>query len=547
MMNPNQVSVQIDLRPAALLQRAFQILKDRMQSRCPVEVVESQTGAQIILALDESLPTEAFSIKSTETGVRIAGGSPLGVLYGIGKFLRTSQFAGQFILSRWRGTSVPHCPLRGMYFASHFHNWYQVAPETEITRYVEDLALWGVNTIMVCFPFINLSGWDDAEAPAAVEMVCKYARIIKDLGLRYCIGVNNTLFRDAPKHLRAVRLPDPTGRRGNSGYPICPSDWEGHRYIVENIRHLFAQLNDIGLDFVMHWPYDEGGCACEACSPWGSNGFLKLSRDLSEIGQEYFPHLKTILSTWMFDTPPEGEWEGLSQALQQSGFWVDYILADSHENFPRYPLDVGVPGDLPLLNFPEISMWGNWPWGGFGANPLPARYERLWNQVRHLAAGGFPYSEGIYEDLNKAVVVQFYWNRTRTAEETLAEYVAYEFSPAVTDDILALIYLFETTATAAFQRMPVNLAEVRRARRLAETIEAKLPDWARQSWRWEILKWRAVLDEQRLAGPGPESPEAEAALLRLIEIYHCQIETDDPYHHRVRPPLRRAVSRNREL
>lgn len=33
------------------------------------------------------------------------------------------------------------------------------------------------------------------------------------------------------------------------------------------------------------------------------------------------------------------------------------------------------------------------------------------------------------------------------------------------------------------------------------------------------------------------------AVGRLIEIYHCQMETDDPYHHRVRPPLRRAVSR----
>jgi hypothetical protein len=541
-----QVAVQIAAQPDPQISRAFQILKDRIQQRCSVAVVEVATGAQIILALSDSLPTEAFSIESADA-IRIAGGSPLGLIYGIGKFLRTSHYEDNFVPSSWRGISVPHCSLRGMYFASHFHNWYQVAPENEIIRYVEDLALWGVNTIMVCFPFINLSGWDDPEAPAAVEMVRKFARISKDLGLRYCIGVNNTLFRDAPKHLRAVRLPDPTGRRGNSGYPICPSDAEGHRYIVENFRHLLAQLNDIGLDFIMHWPYDEGGCACEACSPWGSNGFLKLSRDLSEIGQEYFPCLKTILSTWMFDTPPEGEWEGLSEAVRQNGFWVDYILADSHENFPRYPLEVGMPGDLPLLNFPEISMWGNWPWGGFGANPLPARFERLWQQVRHLAAGGFPYSEGIYEDLNKAVVVQYYWNRTRTAEETLAEYVAYEFGPAVTDDVLALIHLIETTATAVFQGLPVNIEEVRRARRLAGTVDAILPDWARLSWRWEILKWRAVLDEQRLAGPGLESPVSEAALLRLIEIFHCQIETDDPYHHRVRPPLRRAVSRNGEL
>ena len=72
-------------------------------------------------------------------------------------------------------------------------------------------------------------------------------------------------------------------------------------------------------------------------------------------------------------------------------------------------------GGLPLLNFPEISMWGNWPWGGVGANPLPARFQRLWDQVQHAVQGGFPYSEGIYEDMNKAVVAQFYWDAGRSA------------------------------------------------------------------------------------------------------------------------------------
>jgi hypothetical protein len=53
-----------------------------------------------------------------------------------------------------------------------------------------------------------------------------------------------------------------------------------------------------------------------------------------------------------------------------------------------------------------------------------------------------------------------------------------------------------------------------------------------------------VLDRERFTGGGLETPAAEAAMLRLIEIYHCQIETDDPYHHRVRPLLRRAVNRS---
>jgi hypothetical protein len=39
--------------------------------------------------------------------------------------------------------------------------------------------------------------------------------------------------------------------------------------------------------------------------------------------------------------------------------------------------------------------------------------QRLWDQLRHVVQGGFPYGEGIYEDLNQAVVAQFYWDPGR--------------------------------------------------------------------------------------------------------------------------------------
>jgi hypothetical protein len=316
---------------------------------------------------------------------------------------------------------------------------------------------------------------------------------------------------------------------------------------MTNARTLFERLKDVGLDLVCYWPYDEGGCACEQCKPWGSNAYLKLSQDFTRLGRDYFPNLKTILSTWMFDTPPEGEWQGLSNALQKDGAWLNYILADAHEDFPRYPLDVGVPGNRPLLNFPEISMWGNSPWGGYGANPLPDRFQRLWDQVKHLVDGGFPYSEGIYEDTNKAVVLQFYWNPEQSAQETLREYSDYEFGPEVTNEVLALIGLEESTASNAFKKQPVDKDAVQRAFQTAEAVNARLPEWGRQNWRWELLHLRAVLDRERFGGGGLETPVAEAALVRLMTLYHCQMETDDPYHHRVRPPLRRAVDRAGKL
>ena len=538
-----KVTVRIKAADSPLVARTFAILRDRIEHRCLVRVVEGRQGAQIILTIDKQLALEAFRIDEKGGAVRIAGGSPSGLLYGVGKFLRTSSYDGTFQPSAWRGTSEPQGSLRGMYFASHFHNWYHEAPEAEVIRYMEDLALWGVNAIMVIFPMINLQDWDDPEAEPAMAKLRQYVVSARELGLQFVTGLNNCMFIGAPEDIRAARLPDPTKRRGNSGHPICPSNPKGHAYLMENTEILYRKLADVGLDLVCMWPYDEGGCSCDQCAPWGSNGYVKISRDLTLLGRKYFPNLKTIVSTWMFDTPPEGEWQGLTDVLAKQNDWANYILADSHEDFPRYPLDVTVPGNLPLINFPEISMWGNWPWGGVGAHPLPARFQRLWDQVKQSVSGGFPYSEGIYEDMSKAIVLQFYWNRDQTAWATLEEYIAYEFGSGVTEDVLTLVELLESAATRAFRNESANADEVQRAFALAEGVHARLPEWARTSWRWEILHLRAVLDRERFAGAGLESPTAEAALLRLVEIYHCQLETDDPYHHRVRPPLRRAVDR----
>jgi hypothetical protein len=543
MDNPQEIKVKVVEQSDPQIRRAFEIMQARIQQRCAATVCQVEDGAQIVLEICAQLPAEAFRIEARENAVHIAGGSPRGLLYGIGKFLHTSAYSDSFQASAWRGTSVPQSELRGMYFASHFHNWYHEAPDEEITRYVEDLALWGVNAVSMCFPFIDLTGWDNPEAGEAVAMLRRFARIVKEAGLMYGLMIGNTLFSGVPQSIRAVPLADPTGRRGNSGNPICPSKPDGREFLLDAYRKLYEYVADIGVDFIVHWPYDEGGCTCQDCQPWGSNGFLKVSHDLTSLGKEFFPGLKSILSTWMFDTPPEGEWQGLSEILSTENQWVDGILADSHEDYPRYPLEEGVPGGLPLYNFPEISMWGNWPWGGAGANPLPGRLQKLWNQVSGAVQGGLPYSEGIYEDVNKALVTQFYWDRQISARATLEEYIGYEFSPEATSDVLELISLFEDTASCSYQKQPIDPQKVDRAYQIAEQVRMRLPVWALQNWRWELLHLRAVIDRERFNRGGLETPEAESAMMQLIKIYHCQLETDDPYHHRVRPPLRRAISR----
>ena len=231
--SPGKLRVQVATANNPLVARTFAILKSRIEERGAARVVEVRSRPKVILTLDAQLPVEAFRIDAVRSAVRVAGGSPSGLLYGVGKFLRTSGYDGEFQPSGWRGTSKPHGLVRGMYFASHFHNWYVQASDAEIARYMEDIALWGVNVVKVIFPMINLQGWNDPEAGPAMDMVRKYAQAARALGIRFATGLNNCMFIGAPANIRAKRLADPTHRRGNSGNPICPSNPDGHAYLID--------------------------------------------------------------------------------------------------------------------------------------------------------------------------------------------------------------------------------------------------------------------------------------------------------------------------
>ena len=516
------------------------IIRARIEERCPARVTDGPAELTFTLALDPQIAAEGFRIEDGDIGVRVSGSDRLGLLAGVGKLLRTSRYpASGFQPSAWRGESAPQCAIRGIYFASHFHNWYQVAPAPELERYVEDLALWGINTVAAIFPFINLDGWDDPESEPSLQQTRRLLQAGKRLGLRTCLLVGNTLFHNTPQALRAAPVDDPRGRRGNSGAPVCPHHPAGNALLQDCYRRLFAGLADLEIDYLCVWPYDEGGCGCQQCAPWGANGLLKVTRELAALAHTHFPDMRVILSTWMFDTPPEGEWEGLTRALAAGDHGIDYLMAASHEDFPRYPLEHGVPGGLPLLDFPEISMWGLAPWGGFGATPLPARHQRLWQQAKDHLAGGFAYSEGIYEDINKALISQFYWDRKTTAAATLREYIAYEYAPEAIAPLSRMIALIESSHTRAAQQAEVNPDQVRTALALARQVDGQLPAWARRGWRWRILFLRAVLDHERHQGGGLAAPEARAALRELVALFHAAPVDDgrDPYHQRVRPPL----------
>lgn len=537
----------------AALERAADILKVRLSERGV-----NEGGEYVIrLILDGQLPEDAFRLDGKGG---IAASNLLGAIHGCGQFLRGCSFTeGGFAPNEESIEIEPYAPYRGVYLASHFHNYFHMAPPEEMVRYLEDLALWGWKWLSLNWPTIDFESLDDPDIEVQYQRHKAIYSAAHALGMKVMKGLTvNFGLKDFPKELHAAKHNDPFYRRGDTGNVVCLAKPGAQEYI-DSLNEKFCQMfSDVGVDMVSTWPYDEGGCGCPECAPWGAKGFIKGSKRAFEIAKKYFPNAHRQVATWCFDTPPEGEWEALDKSLDEEK-WCDSILADAHEDYPRYPLDVHVPGDLPLVTFPEISMWGLFPWGGWGATMLPERLTRLFNQLGGKAKGSRLYSEGIYEDFNKAVESQFYMLNKADWKETARAYGRYELGIQDLDSYIRLIELVEKTHTAVATTGVCDLNDSDEAYELAKKLDAALPAWAKTCWRWrqiflrceiDAIRYRLAFKDVDVLQVGNEhgkkstdwrtlladEPTVQKDFREIIQIYHCFDQmTDDPYHGRVRP------------
>jgi hypothetical protein len=435
---------------------------------------------------------------------------------------------------------VPEKPLRGIYFATHFFNFYHEAPIGEIERYVEDLALWGYNTIFVWFDMHHYEGTQD---PAAQEMIKRLNAIFasaKEVGLDTGLTLlANEAYANSPPAMRADWTAGHDGYfrepQGHYHVELCPNKPGAKALILKWREETFQAFKNVGADYVVIWPYDQGGCTCSQCKPWGVNGFLTLAEPIAELARRDFPGCRVILSAWYFDKFTSGEWEGLEQKFgKQRPAWIDYVMADDAgvKRYSGKPPENHVPGGFPLLSFPEISMWGAGPWGGFGANPLPTHHQELWNIGKDSLAGGFPYSEGVFEDLNKVLFAQFFWAKDSSANSIVDEYVSYEFSPKVAPWVRRAIEILEKNyprrvESPGKEAAPLRIvldyrADADEAFKLMQQADKSLLPRARDSWRWRVLYLRALIDSELVKNDYRVSGRCEEAFQELTKIYYAQ-------------------------
>lgn len=514
-------------------------------------------GGRAKLQIQPGIGAEGFRI---EDGT-ITGNDERGLIYGVGKHLREPA---------WRGTSVPDRALRPMYFATHFHNYYHDAPIADVCRYIEELALWGCNMLVVWFDMHHYTGIHDPAAQAMIKRLRAMLETAESVGMQSGLAMlANEAYANSPLEQRADFRWRENGYKsdiGAYGVEICPNKPGGLELICRYRQEMLDAFRGLNLGLFSLGPYDQGGCTCAKCKPWGANGYLRTIATVAPLVKQSFPNAKFMLVTWYLDKHIDGEWEGLSKAFANGApKYVDCLMADNAGSFPEYPLKHGVPGGLPVMSFPEISMVGMWPWGAFGANPRIAHWQKYWDSLDPRITAAFPYSEGIYEDLNKVLQLQHGWDRRRPLRDIAREYAAAEFSPAVADAVVEAMLTMEaalghdlnygnirevmsvggwdkvTGDTPPIYRLPKVVKPVRHAATLRR-VDAQLPAAKRTAWRWRVLYLRALLDEELARTGGCPTEASDRYFAKLAEIYHS-----DQADWIVSPVGRKDLTRHRNV
>ncbi len=444
----------------------------------------------------EQLGEEGFALVEKGERLYIVAREGRGMIYGAGKILRTAQYTrGSMRAQPPLGVDKPAMGHRMLYLAIHVENYYEIQEARTIMReVVEDMALWGANGVWVWFdqsqyndPFEK--GVDNADASKRWDKEKEVLRLAQDLGLKpgYTMSDNDLYHNQATPEIRAPN----TEKWANFQRLACPSVPRGREIILRNKENLARELAEAGVHLEMgcHFAYDTGGCLCDRCKPWVKT-FLNLAKDVHETFRRYHPAMRSYMSDWHF-TDEEAR-TAIDFFRERKPDWFGGVFKDD-----RHPADrfTSLPPGYPVLTFLEITEIGGW--GTVGANPFPKRLVNIFGDLRRTGQDGYvAYSEGIYDDFNKASAARIAWDPGVTPEQLASEYANYFFDAGVAADFTRMTSGMESAWTNPMgswgQQQFVQPAEkADEVAKLALSISAHLPAAVRKNWRWQVFEYRA--------------------------------------------------------
>lgn len=503
---------------------------------------------------DTKLPGDAYRVEVKDDSILVYGNTSVSFNAAVGHLVRHQDDS---IKSQ---TVTFNSDFRSVYFANHFYNYYHAAPVEEVCEYIETLALWGQSVLCLWFDMHHFESISSPEASAMLDKMKTLFKKAKSLGMKTSLTrLANEYYVGADKSALAENSADDGRYKFKlSGYyytELCPSVKAGENLILSSLDEIMESLSSVGLDYIQLWPYDQGGCTCDKCYPWGSNGFYKISKKSARVVKKHFPDAKIILSCWRFGTFTDGEWEGILPLLKEDGDWIDMLMVD---------IDAYIPDELhslnkPIVSFPEISMYHATPWGGYGANPFPKALSKQFIETNSFCRGGSLYSEGIFEDINKAFALELMRNPYVDPKQTAYEYCGYHFGYEYAEALADILMRLEETLDRKTYRADGSpsdypVGEVRELHRYHiynsdnveeiykdfKAIDENIPPEIKEDHRYKSIYARVCGDMALLKNGGFPSDESDEIYIPLAKAYHAE-----KAYYFVSPITRESILANR--
>ena len=327
---------------------------------------------------------------------------------------------------------------RELYCPAHFGNSYEAMWQREMREVLAEARHWG---------FTHYGDWfDNAELknPRKLTSHDRYSfspllrrRKIEHFQSAASLGFGLDLVL-TPNHAYVDQQRDDLLAEADDekmfGQLLCPSIPEARDIIIRNHKELLEDLAEAGVEVssLSACPYDFGGCSCDRCSPW-ILAFGKLFVDIHAAAREIFPEIEARLIGWwwepeehrLFNEWADREHPGLFRSL--AGYIPYDDLApgesatnpggcESHAFIHIGYADARVPHDL---------------YGGWGPTIAPSRIAETLRALSGRKYSGFmAYSEGVFDDANKALLGGMSSGAYAASDDVLRAYAERYFGAA---------------------------------------------------------------------------------------------------------------------
>ena len=474
-----------------LERKAITVLREEIQKRTGIQlstltewpenqqsvIAVGQTGQMKILAgpysdileNGQTLGKEGFRLSIKENAILVAGNDPRGVLYGVGKLLRTLRMKPGSILvpEDLDITTCPRYPIRGHQLGYRPKtNAYDAWSPAQFDQYIRELALFGANSIEIIPPRTD----DDLTSPhmklAPIEMMIKQSEIIDSYGMDVWIW-----------------------------YPNMGNDYTHPDSIREELQEredIFSKMKRIDVVFVPGG--DPGDLHPDILFAW-------LNK-VAKILNKYHPKAKIWVSPQAFR--PTKEWlDAFYRNVNLKYPWFGGVVFGPWIKTPLPEIRKIVSTEIPIRRYPDIthSISCQYPvkdWdlafamtlGRECYNPRPVAEKVIHNVLDEFAGGSISYSEGINDDINKFIWSDQDWNPETPVIETLREYGRLFIHPDVSEGIAQGILALERN----WQGPLIANESVEITLRQWKNMEKQIPAEVVQNYRFQMGLLRAYYD-----------------------------------------------------